>query len=112
MSQATIKFHLNPNDHRECPEGFYLSGRGVYLHGDIEDHCHYDIGYANTQFEGLQDGIYPVIFNGVENATLYFKHQEIDKGFFRIRGLVIWNNDSTLEAVKEDFNSNSHFFKI
>lgn len=82
---------------RNCPEGYFPGGFGVYLHGELEDQAHYDIAYSSVDLRELDDGIYPATHKSEDQCTLYlWSHTEY--GPKRLRGLVVLNDD--IEGIK------------
>lgn len=72
--------------------GRVSGGVGVYLHGQAEGECGFDIPDSNIDLEVLENGVYPVKLNGQSGYTLFFWRAPNDTRM--PRGLVVKDTDA------------------
>lgn len=107
-----IHFFYQKNEEGEVirPENMHAPGH-VYMHGDLEDECGWDIPFCAVNFREIEDGIYPATFNGEEGYSLYYWQKELDINYYKPRGLLVRNAD--LEAARYaagKMNENAEYF--
>lgn len=110
--KETFHFVYHKEDERKRPDGYSLSGLGVYLHGLLEDEAGYDIPWASSDFLNIPDGVYPATFNGQEGATLFLTRRSYELPHIQLRGLVVWNHDPEFKETENDFWKGENFFKF
>ena len=87
-------------------EGHVPGGVGVYLHGQAEDECRFDIPDTNIDLNQVPNGVHAVSLNGNPGYTLFLWRSSAPL----LRGLVVKDTDGEgLDFAREKFAAQPHF---
>lgn len=87
------------------PEGMVSGGVGVYLHGQAEADCGFDIPDSNIDLNTLSNGIHPAHLNGEPGYTLFLWRSSAP----RLRGLVVKDTDTeAVSFARERYRAQPH----
>lgn len=76
----------------DMPEGYFSTGVGWYLHGELEDDAKFDICACSVNPRTIEEGIHKATYKGDIEATLYC--WQIKTGnHIQYRGLIVKNTD-------------------
>ena len=87
-------------------EGHVPGGVGVYLHGQAEDECRFDIPDTNMDLQQVPNGVHAVHLNDNPGYTLFLWRSSAPL----LRGLVVKDSDAAgLDFARERFAAQPHF---